>query len=247
MDDNLLLRYSRHILLDELGIEAQERFAAASVLAVGCGGLGCAALPYLAASGVGRLAVADGDEVDWSNLQRQVCYTPADVGCGKNTAMAGYLKRLNPSCRVETYGRLDGAKLHRLLSEYDAVLDCSDNYATRHAVNAAAAAAGKPLVSGAAVRFRGQVAVYRHDVPDAPCYACLFEDGEASDGACATFGVFAPLPGIIGAMQAAETLKLLAGLAATAGSLHCYDALGGTWQTFALAKNPDCRVCGGRR
>ncbi len=244
MDDHQLLRYSRHILLDEIGIEGQQRLLDASVLVLGCGGLGAAALPYLAAAGVGRLLIADDDRIDDTNLQRQITYTEADVGREKTAAMAGYLKRLNSQCRIETYGRLDEPRLRALLAECDVALDCSDNFATRQALNAAAVATRTPLVSGAAVRFEGQVAVYRPDLDQQPCYACLFDGHTADDGACATFGVFAPLVGIIGTTQAAEALKILTGLPTAAGVLRCYQALSGEWQHFHLSHNPDCRVCG---
>lgn len=246
MDDRQLLRYSRHILLDEIGIEGQQKLLDATVLVLGCGGLGAAALPYLAAAGVGRLLIADHDTVDDTNLQRQITYTEADIGQAKAATMAGYLKRLNADCRVETYGRLDEDGLRRLLPQCGVALDCSDNFAARQALNAAACATRTPLVSGAAVRFEGQVAVYRPDQDGQPCYACLFDGEQADDGACATFGVFAPLVGIIGTTQAAEALKILMGLPAESGVLRCYHTLSGEWQHFRLRQNPECRVCGGR-
>lgn len=244
MDDRQLLRYSRHILLDEIGIEGQQRLLDATVLVLGCGGLGAAALPYLAAAGVGRLLIADHDLIDDTNLQRQITYAEADIGRSKAETMAAYLRGLNAACRVETHGRLDAGSLRRLLPGCAAVLDCSDNFATRQALNAAAVAARVPLVSGAAVRFEGQVAVYRPDWDGQPCYACLFDGEQADDGACATFGVFAPLVGIIGTTQAAEALKILLGLPSESGVLRCYQALDGRWQHFRLARNPACRVCG---
>lgn len=243
MNDSQLLRYSRHILLNEIGIEGQQKLLDGTVLAVGCGGLGSAALPYLAAAGVGTLIVADPDCVDDTNLQRQTAYAEADIGRGKAAAMADFLRSRNAGCRVEAHAaRLDSGSLNALLPRCDAVLDCSDNAATRHAVNAAARAAGVPLVSGAAAGFSGQLAVFRFDRPPAACYACLFGETPAAGQTCATFGVFAPLVGIIGAAQAADTLKLLTGLPVPEG-LRCYDGLGGTWQTFAFSRNPSCGVC----
>ncbi|WP_373742228.1 ThiF family adenylyltransferase [Neisseria sp.] len=246
MNDRQLLRYSRHILLDEIGIQGQERLLSATVLAVGCGGLASAALPYLAASGIGRLIIADGDAVDETNLQRQILFTEADIGRNKAEAAAGRLKQLNSGVHITALGKhLTEADLHTLAVQADAVADCCDNFATRQAVNRACVAAKTPLVSGAAARFEGQLAVYRPDLPDSPCYACLFDGGDADDGSCALFGVFSPLVGIIGTAQAAATVNLLTG-AGTArhGVLHTYNALSGEWQQFAFHKNPQCRVCG---
>ena len=249
MNDQQLLRYSRHILLDEIGIEGQEKMLAASVLVVGCGGLGAAALPYLAASGVGKLIIADHDTIDDTNLQRQTAFTEADIGQSKAQVMAGRLKAVNSACDITALTeKLDEARLIGLMHTADIVLDCTDNYPTRQAINRAAVATRTPLVSGAAVRFEGQIAVYRSDLPDSPCYACLFDGDTADDGACALFGVFSPLVGIIGATQAAEALKVLAGIGTPAhGKLMTYDALAGEWHTFRLERRPECRVCGGRR
>ncbi|ASK27116.1 HesA/MoeB/ThiF family protein [Neisseria chenwenguii] len=245
MNDHELLRYSRHILLDEIGIEGQQKLLAARALVVGCGGLGNAALPYLAAAGVGSLIIADDDTIDDSNLQRQIMFAEADLGRNKAEAMAGRLKTLNGAVDIQTVAeRLDEARLTGLMEHADIVLDCCDNFATRQAVNRAAVATRTPLVSGAAVRFEGQLAVYRPDLPDAPCYACLFDGGSAGDGACALFGVFSPLVGIIGTAQAAEALKVLLGIGGAAhGILRVYNALSGDWQRFEFKKNPACRVC----
>ncbi|WP_061825687.1 HesA/MoeB/ThiF family protein, partial [Neisseria meningitidis] len=209
-DDELLLRYSRHILLDEIGIEGQQKLSAAHILVVGCGGLGAAALPYLAASGIGTLTIADSDTVELHNLQRQVAFDEGDVGKLKTEALADRLKRINHTVNVRAVNeKLDGCRLTGLVQAADIVLDCCDNYATRQAVNRACVQTKTPLVSGAAVRFEGQLAVYRPDLPDSPCYACLFDGGSASDGICSLFGVFSPLVGIIGSTQAAEALKIL--------------------------------------
>ncbi|MCF7522116.1 HesA/MoeB/ThiF family protein [Neisseria sp. ZJ106] len=245
MDDKQLLRYSRHILLDEIGIEGQEKLLQSHILIIGCGGLGAAAAPYLAAAGIGRLTVADFDTVDETNLQRQIAYTESDIGKNKAQALQGRLKTANSGIRIDAVAeRLDGERLSALVGEADVVLDCCDNFATRQAVNQACVQHRVPLVSGAAVRFDGQLAVYRPDLPDSPCYACLFDGDHADDGVCALFGVFSPLVGIIGTAQAAEALKILLGIGTPQhGQLKIYQALDGSWQTFALEKNPECRVC----
>ncbi|TCP03212.1 HesA/MoeB/ThiF family protein [Uruburuella suis] len=248
MDDRDLLRYSRHLLLDEIGIEGQQKLLNAAVLVVGCGGLGAAALPFLAAAGVGRLIIADDDTIDDTNLQRQTAFCEADIGQSKAEVLQGRLNALNSRTQISALNeRLSEAHLLELAQSVDLVLDCCDNFATRQAVNRACVAARTPLVSGAAVRFEGQIAVYRPDLPDTPCYACLFDGESANDGACAVFGVFSPLVGIIGTTQAAEALKLLMGIGANAsGELLLYDALANEWQRLAFDKNPACRVCGHR-
>lgn len=246
MDDRDLLRYSRHLLLDEIGIEGQQKLLDAAVLVVGCGGLGAAALPFLAAAGVGRLIIADDDTIDDTNLQRQTAFCEADIGQSKAEVLQGRLNALNSRTQIIALNeRLGEARLLELVQSVDLVLDCCDNFATRQAVNRACVAARTPLVSGAAVRFEGQIAVYRPDLPDTPCYACLFDGESANDSACAVFGVFSPLVGIIGTTQAAEALKLLMGIGANAsGELLLYDALANEWQRLAFDKNPACRVCG---
>ncbi len=248
MDDRDLLRYSRHLLLDEIGIEGQQKLLDAAVLVIGCGGLGAAALPFLAAAGVGRLMIADDDTIDDTNLQRQTAFCEADIGQSKAEVLQGRLNALNSRTQISALNeRLSEARLLELVQNVDLVLDCCDNFATRQAVNRACVAARTPLVSGAAVRFEGQIAVYRPDLPDTPCYACLFDGESANDGACAVFGVFSPLVGIIGTTQAAEALKLLMGIGANAsGELLLYDALANEWQRLAFDKNPACRVCGHR-
>lgn len=248
MDDRDLLRYSRHLLLDEIGIEGQQKLLDAAVLVIGCGGLGAAALPFLAAAGVGRLMIADDDTIDDTNLQRQTAFCEADIGQSKAEVLQGRLNALNSRTQISALNeRLSEARLLELVQSVDLVLDCCDNFATRQAVNRACVAARTPLVSGAAVRFEGQIAVYRPDLPDTPCYACLFDGESANDSACAVFGVFSPLVGIIGTTQAAEALKLLMGIGANAsGELLLYDALANEWQRLAFDKNPACRVCGHR-
>ena len=245
MNDQDLLRYSRHILMDEIGIAGQESLLAATALVIGCGGLGAHALPLLAAAGVGRLIIVDGDTVDSSNLQRQTAFSEADIACLKTEAMTRRLQALNHRCVIDARPQhLDEAAITALAAQADVLLDCSDNFATRQAINRASVATGTPLVSGAAVRFEGQVAVYNPKLPESPCYACVFDGATANDGACATFGVFGPLVGIIGSTQAAMALKLLMGIGSdNSGQLASYDALSGQWQYFRCPRDPHCRVC----
>ena len=245
MNDHDLLRYSRHILLDEIGIEGQEKLLAATVLVVGCGGLGSAALPFLTAAGVGTLLIADDDVIDDTNLQRQTAFTEADIGNNKVHTLQQRLYAINHRCQIMAFNeRLDESRLIELAQQANVVLDCCDNFATRLAVNRACVITKTPLVSGAAVRFEGQLAVYRPDLPNAPCYACLFDGDHANDGVCALFGVFGPLVGIIGTTQAAEALKLIMGIGENShGYLRLYDALSGEWQSFQVDKNITCRVC----
>lgn len=246
MHDAQLLRYSRHILLDEFGIEAQEKLLASHALIVGAGGLGCPAALYLAASGVGRLSIADGDTVDATNLQRQILYRDATVGKPKPEAARSALHEVNPEVQVVALcERAHGSQLGSLVAAADVVLDCSDNFLTRHALNRACVQHRKPLVSGAAIRFDGQLAVFDLRHTDAPCYACLFpEEAEAEDVACAVMGVFSPLTGTIGALQAAEAIKLLTGIGDTlSGRLQMFDALHAQWRTVRVPKDAGCTVC----
>ena len=247
MDDSQLLRYSRHILLPELGIDAQEKFARAHALIVGAGGLGAPAAQFLAAAGVGTITLCDADTVDLTNLQRQILYATADIGRPKVAAAQARLNAINPEVRIVTVAaRVGPAELAPLVALADVVLDCSDNFATRHAVNRACVAAAKPLVSGAAVRFDGQIAVFDARDPALPCYHCLFGEGdELEETRCATMGVFAPLVGIVGATQAAEALKLIAGVGETiAGRLLLLDAYSMRWRDVRIARDPACAVCG---
>lgn len=249
MDDSQLLRYSRHILLDEIGIEGQERLLAAHALVIGAGGLGSAALLYLASAGVGRITVADDDTVDLTNLQRQIAHNEARVGMGKAASAVEAMAALNSTVRLDALPvRLQGAALEEIVAAADVVLDCSDNYATRQAVNAACVKTATPLVSGAAIGFDAQVSVW--DTRDAahPCYACVFTpDAEVEAVRCATMGVFAPLVGMIGALQAAEALRLLAQVGdSLAGRLQMLDARSMRWQELAVARDPQCPVCNQR-
>jgi molybdopterin/thiamine biosynthesis adenylyltransferase len=247
LDDDQLLRYSRHILLDELGIEGQEKISAAHVLMIGAGGLGSPLALYLASAGVGTLTIIDDDEVDLTNLQRQIVHTEARVGHNKAQSAKVTLSALNPHITITAINeRADAQRLAQLVAAADVVVDCCDNFETRHAVNRACVAAKKPLVSGAAVRFDGQITTFDSRQTGAPCYHCLFgEDGDANDSPCATFGVFAPLVGIIGAAQAAETLKVITGCGEVLhGRLQLYDARSARWREMRYKKDPACPVCG---
>jgi molybdopterin/thiamine biosynthesis adenylyltransferase len=236
--------------LNEFGEEAQERLLASHALVVGAGGLGSAALLYLASSGMGRITICDGDTVDLTNLQRQVIHRTESVGQPKAASAAATLAAINPEIRIEPLEERAGPeRLMALARTADVVLDCSDNFATRHALNRACVAARKPLVSGAGIRFDGQVAVFDLRRDGAPCYNCLFaEDGEAQEERCATMGVFAPLVGIVGTFQALEAIKLVAGIGETlAGRLMLFDALASRWHEVRLSRDPHCRVCGDAR
>lgn len=248
MNDEQLLRYSRHILLQEIGIEGQQRLLGSSVLIVGMGGLGSPAALYLAASGVGRLTLCDHDTVDFSNLQRQIIHRTGMVGQAKVVSAQAALHEINPEVEcIALPIRADEAHLYELAAQADVVLDCSDNFATRYAVNRACLAQRKPLVSGAAIQFHGQVAVFDYRRDGAPCYNCLFpEDSEAEELRCATTGVFSPLVGIIGTLQAAEALKLLVGIEhGLSGRLLSVNALDMNILRSNLSKDPACRACGG--
>jgi len=247
MDDTQLLRYSRHLLLSELGVDAQQRFGESHALIVGIGGLGNPVAQFLAAAGVGTLTLIDADRVDLTNLQRQILFDTGAVGRPKVEAAAARIAAVNPEVRVvQLADRVGLAALAPLAAAADVVVDCTDNFATRHAVNRACVAAKKPLVSGAAIRFDGQIAVFDARDPANPCYHCLFGEGdEFEETRCATMGVFAPLVGIVGATQAAEALKLLAPAGRSlAGRLLLVDALTMEWRELSVAKDPACPVCG---
>jgi molybdopterin/thiamine biosynthesis adenylyltransferase len=249
MNDEQLLRYSRHILLDELGIEGQQRFLDAHVLVIGAGGLGSPVALYLGTAGVGRLTIVDHDTVDLTNLQRQIAHNLARVGQPKATSAAASVRQINPDVKVlALQERADAARLDVLVAAADVVVDCCDNFATRQAVNAACVAHRKPLVSGAAIGFDGQISVYDTRDDAHPCYACLFPPDTAFEEArCATMGVFAPLVGIVGSMQAGEALRLLAGVGTSlAGRLQMLDGRSMEWTEIRVARNPACPVCGTR-
>ena len=249
MNDEQLLRYSRHIMLPELDIDGQEALLGSHALIVGMGGLGAPLALYLAAAGVGRLTLADDDQVDESNLQRQIIHGVSDVGDSKVESARRSLAAINPGCSVEAvHARLEGDALHNKVQAADLVLDGTDNFATRYAINSACVATGTPLVSGAAIRWEGQVAVFDFRDDNSPCYACLYPDtGATSDLNCADNGVAAPLVGIIGSIQALEALKLLAGVGETLlGYVLVFDAKYQQWQKLKLTRNPECSVCASR-
>ena len=248
MNDEQLLRYSRHILLDPIGIDGQIRIRESRLLIVGAGGLGSPAALYLASAGVGKIILADGDTVDLTNLQRQILHGQSSLGLAKALSGQTALARINPEVTVvPVTERLAGQQLEALVADVDAVLDCCDNFDTRYAVNRACVAHRVPLISGAAIRFSGQVAVFDARRADSPCYHCLFPEGEdAEEMRCAVTGVFAPLTGIIGATQAAEALKLISGAGQSlAGRLLLLDALNMEWRSVRYGKDPHCAVCAG--
>ncbi|HEV7814282.1 MAG TPA: HesA/MoeB/ThiF family protein [Janthinobacterium sp.] len=249
MNDQQLLRYSRHILLDEIGIEGQQTLLAAHALVIGAGGLGSPAAMYLASAGVGKITLVDDDTVDLTNLQRQIAHTTARVGRPKAESARLTLHEINPGIDIVALAeRADESRLAELVADADVVLDCTDNFATRHAVNRACVAQRVPLVSGAVIRFDGQVSVFDPRRDDAPCYSCLFpQDQHFEDVACSTMGVFAPLVGVVGAMQAAEALKLLMGVGESlAGRLLMLDGLRMDWSSIRIGRNEACPVCGRR-
>ncbi|MDH4480473.1 MAG: HesA/MoeB/ThiF family protein [Rhodoferax sp.] len=246
MQDGELLRYSRHILLDDIGFEGQTRFLQSHALVIGAGGLGSPAAMYLACAGVGQITLVDHDQVDLTNLQRQIAHTTARVGMSKVESAQATLQALNPHCNVTALPlRADAALLDTLVAQADVVLDCCDNFSTRQAVNAACVRHGKPLVSGSAIQMDGQITVY--DLRDAasPCYACVFSPSvPPAETRCATMGVFAPLVGIVGAMQAAEALKLIAGIGQPlAGRMLMLDGRRMEWTQVRMKRKVGCAVC----
>ena len=246
MNDQQLLRYSRHILLDEIGIEGQEKLLAAHAVIIGAGGLGSPVALYLASAGVGKITLVDNDEVDLTNLQRQILHNTASVGQSKAESGKQTLHEINPTIDVVALvARADAEQLKTLVSSADVVLDCTDNFKTRHAINHACVAAGVPLVSGAAIRMDGQVAVFDTRQPKAPCYACLFPpDQQFEEVQCSVMGVFAPLVGIIGTIQAAEALKLIMGVGTSLSQrLLMLDARTMEWTSIHTTHNPQCSVC----
>lgn len=250
MDDQQLLRYSRHILLNEIGVDGQESLLAAHALIIGAGGLGSPAALYLASAGVGRITLADHDSVDLTNLQRQIAHDMGSLGINKARSAASRMRAMNPEVSVMPLeARLEGDALDEAVAQADVVLDCSDNFVTRYAVNAACVAHRRPLVSGSAVRFDGQVSVFDLRSAQAPCYACLFPaEGETGEVRCAEFGVFAPLVGVVGSMLAAEALKLIIGIGQSlSGRLLLFSALDGAWREIRLKPDPLCTVCAGVR
>jgi len=247
MNDDQLLRYSRHILLDEISIEGQQHLMASHALIIGAGGLGSPVALYLGSSGVGRITVVDDDHIDTTNLQRQIAHKLAGVGSFKAHSVSDAIHAINPDVRVTCITeRADAALLDDLVQQADIVVDCTDNFATRHAINRASVKHRKPLVSGAAIRFDGQLAVYDPRDARSPCYACVFpETSRFTEISCASMGVFAPLVGIIGSMQAAEVLKTLCSIGQpSAGRLLMLEARNMEWSEMKIPRNPECEVCG---
>jgi molybdopterin-synthase adenylyltransferase len=249
MTDEQLLRYSRHILLEEIGVEGQDRLLASHALVIGAGGLGSPVALYLGTAGVGRITLVDHDTVDLTNLQRQIAHTLGRLGMPKAQSAREAIAAINPEPQVRAVtAHADAALLDQWVVQADVVIDCCDNFTTRHAINAACVRHGKPLVSGAAIRFDGQISVYDSRDDQSPCYACVFEpSGDLEETRCATMGVFAPLVGIIGAMQAAEALKLLSGAGPSlAGRLLMLDGRAMEWNEVRVPRNMGCTVCGTR-
>lgn len=246
MTDEQLLRYSRHILLEEIGVEGQERISQAHALVIGAGGLGSPVALYLGTAGVGRITLVDHDSVDLTNLQRQIVHNMARLGEPKAISAGLAIEAINPEVLVRAVvGRADAQLLDELVPQADVVIDCCDNFQTRHAVNAACVRHGRPLVSGAAIRFDGQLSVFDTRDAQAPCYACVFPpDDDFEETRCATMGVFAPLVGIVGAMEAAEALKLVTGAGESlAGRLQMLDGRSMAWSEVRVARDPGCPVC----
>jgi molybdopterin/thiamine biosynthesis adenylyltransferase len=244
-EDQQLLRYSRQILLPEVGSEGQQRLASSHALIIGLGGLGSPAAMYLAAAGVGRLTLCDFDQVDLSNLQRQILHGTADLGRAKTDSAADTLHALNPEIQLLTLSeRLDAHGLAQAVAVADVVLDCSDNFATRFAINQACVAARKPLVAAAAIGMQGQLMVFRADRAASPCYHCLFGDEEEETATCSESGVLAPVVGVMGSLQAVEALKVLLGLSDPAVTLTTYDGLRNHWHQTRIQSDPHCPTCG---
>ena len=248
MDDNQLLRYSRQILLRQIDISGQQKLLDSKVLIIGLGGLGSPVAMYLAASGVGHIVIVDSDKVELTNLQRQIVHATESIGEAKTASAERRLKALNPDIEITAVNRrLNETELLEWVRAADVVVDASDNFATRFAINSVCVNAKRPLISGAVVRFEGQVAVFRPDLPDSPCYRCLYPDTDAPEEACAEFGVLAPAAGVIGSLQATETIKVLLGIGQTlAGRLLVLDMLNMEWRTLRLRKDPACPVCAGQ-
>jgi adenylyltransferase/sulfurtransferase len=245
MDDQQLLRYSRQIMLPELDVAGQQRLLDASVLVVGMGGLGCPLAMYLAAAGVGKLTIADDDTVELTNLQRQIAHGQQNVGESKVDSAAATLTGLNPDVELTLLNeRLEGQDLEQAIKNKTVVVDATDNFTTRFAINDACLKAQVPLVSGAAIRMEGQVTVFDYRREDSPCYQCLYREGDDEDASCARNGVMAPVVGIIGSVQAMETIKLIAGIGESlVGKLLLLDARAMQWRELKLRRDPQCPAC----
>ncbi len=248
MNDEQLLRYSRHVLLPQIDVQGQDAICQGKVLVLGVGGLGSPVAMYLTASGVGEIALVDDDVVDESNLQRQIIHQQQNVGINKTESAKVLLNGLNPGCEIRTFEhRLDEAELERILPEYNVVVDCTDNAESRYALNIASLKTLTPLVSGAAIRFEGQVSVFDPRDNTSPCYQCLYDALGTQQLACAESGVFSPLVGVIGSMQALEALKLLAGLSSgLVGKVALFNGFKNSWQYLGLNKNTRCSACSSR-
>ena len=246
MEDQQLQRFSRQIMLPEMDVRGQQRLIEATVLIVGMGGLGCPVAMYLAAAGVGKLTLADDDSVELTNLQRQIAHSQSDIGASKVTSVETTLKGLNPDVEVNAINeRLQGVRLDEEIARVDVVVDACDNFNTRFAINRSCLKHKKPLVSGAAIRMEGQVAVFDSRHPGSPCYQCLYEQGEDEDISCSNNGVMAPLVGIIGSVQAMETIKVICGIGKPlTGRLLLLDASSMQWREMKLPRDKSCIACG---
>lgn len=244
MSIDTLSREARHLALEQVGADGQRRIGESAALLIGMGGIGCAAATYLVSSGVGRVVMCDFDAVDETNLGRQVLYQPGDVGKLKVSVSAARLREVNPA--VDVVGiekRLIGEALANAVRQADVILDCTDNFATRFQVSDACVAERRRLITGAAIRFEGQVAVFGPDYDDSPCYRCLYVDADESLGNCAGNGVLAPVPGVVGTLMATEALKTLAGVPVAANVLHLYDAMATEFSRVVIGKRPGCPAC----
>ena len=245
MEDQQLLRFSRQIMLPEMDVQGQQKLIDASVLIIGLGGLGCPAAMYLAAAGVGKLTLADDDSVELTNLQRQIAHSQDDIGVSKVASVETTLKGLNPDVEVIAINkRLQGESLDEEIAKVDVVVDACDNFSTRFAINRSCLKHKKPLVSGAAIRMEGQVAVFDSRNPDSPCYQCLYEQGDDDDMSCSTNGVMAPLVGIVGSVQAMETIKIISEIGKPlTGRLLLLDATSMQWREMKLPRDSSCKAC----
>ncbi len=245
MNDEQLLRYSRHILLPQIDAEGQLKLLNSRILLIGLGGLGSPVAMYLAAAGIGHLVISDFDTVELSNLQRQIIHGSGDIGRSKAESATGTLNELNPDIKLTAINqRLDGGILQEQIQLADVIIDASDNFTTRYALNEACVKAGKPLVSGAAIRMEGQITLFPNDRSNSPCYRCLYRDGEEMQESCSENGVLAPLVGVIGSLQAAEAIKVVLNMGSTLdGRLLLVDLMNMEFRIVKLRKDPQCPVC----
>ncbi|HHC73829.1 MAG TPA: molybdopterin-synthase adenylyltransferase MoeB [Thiothrix sp.] len=245
MNNDALLRYSRQILLPDIDISGQEKLLNAKVLVIGLGGLGSPVALYLASAGIGHLSLVDDDAVDISNLQRQIIHDSTQIGQAKTTSAYQQLQRLNPTIRYELINtRLDDQALTQQVADHDIVLDCTDNFSSRFAINQACVQQQTPLISGAVIRMEGQITSFDFRQANQACYRCLYHDQGESADTCSTTGILAPVAGIIGSIQATEAIKLLVGLPSLAGRLQILNAKYMQWRDIKLRKDPHCPVCG---